>query len=65
MHDALPDATLVQIESIHGHDGFLIDAASLEPHVTRFSSRVIASPYRLRSPSARAERRTYKQASQE
>jgi len=49
MHDALSNAELVQIESVHGHDGFLIDAAKLEPHVARFSGR----SSRLRSASQR------------
>jgi homoserine O-acetyltransferase len=32
----LPHAEYVEIASDHGHDGFLIDAAMLEPHLSRF-----------------------------
>ncbi|MGN6321581.1 MAG: homoserine O-acetyltransferase MetX [Dyella sp.] len=32
----LPRARFVQLHSLHGHDGFLIDAANLEPHVRHF-----------------------------
>jgi homoserine O-acetyltransferase len=36
----LPDAELVSIESGHGHDGFLIDAETIEPVVRRFREQV-------------------------
>ena len=32
----LPRATLMAIDSPHGHDGFLIDAARFEPCLRRF-----------------------------
>jgi homoserine O-acetyltransferase len=35
---ALPDAELVDLDSEHGHDGFLIDAGRLEPIVRAFRS---------------------------
>ena len=33
---ALPDARLETLDSVHGHDGFLLDAAALEPIVRGF-----------------------------
>lgn len=36
--DLLPDAELVELDSEHGHDGFLIDADRLEPIVRAFRS---------------------------
>lgn len=36
LYEALPNAELITIESVHGHDGFLIDAAKIEPHVRSF-----------------------------
>lgn len=38
---ALPDAEYVQISSMHGHDGFLIDAAVLDPYVTNFRRKLL------------------------
>lgn len=38
--DALPNATLAELESEHGHDGFLIDAQRLEPLVRGFRARL-------------------------
>ncbi|WP_417070477.1 homoserine O-acetyltransferase MetX [Niveibacterium terrae] len=34
----IPNARLLEIDSAHGHDGFLIDAARFEPGVRRFAS---------------------------
>lgn len=34
--ELLPDAELVELDSVHGHDGFLIDADRLEPIVRAF-----------------------------
>ncbi|WP_457395743.1 alpha/beta fold hydrolase, partial [Roseateles sp. P5_E1] len=34
--EGLSQAKYVEIDSEQGHDGFLIDAAMLEPHLTRF-----------------------------
>jgi len=39
MYEHLTDADFVEIVSEHGHDGFLIDAPLLEPHVARFRAR--------------------------
>jgi homoserine O-acetyltransferase len=36
--ELLPDAELVELDSEHGHDGFLIDAGRLEPIVRAFRS---------------------------
>lgn len=36
LHFLLPDSRFLAIESEHGHDGFLIDAAAFEPEVRRF-----------------------------
>lgn len=36
--EILPDAELVELDSEHGHDGFLIDAGRLEPIVRAFRS---------------------------
>ncbi len=36
--EVLPDAELVELDSEHGHDGFLIDAERLEPIVRAFRS---------------------------
>lgn len=35
----LSDADFVEIDSEHGHDGFLIDAALLDPHLVNFRGR--------------------------
>lgn len=39
MYRELPDAEYVPMQSSHGHDGFLIDAAQLAPHVANFRRR--------------------------
>ncbi len=39
MSQHLPDSELARISSAHGHDGFLIDAAMLEPYISRFRER--------------------------
>ena len=36
LFDTLPNAHLVKIASLHGHDGFLIDAAHMEPSIREF-----------------------------
>ncbi len=36
----LPQGELFEIDSEHGHDGFLIDAASFEPRIRRFVERL-------------------------
>lgn len=36
LHLLLPNSDLLRIESEHGHDGFLIDAADFEPALRRF-----------------------------
>ncbi|MCF7222339.1 homoserine O-acetyltransferase [Lysobacter sp. TLK-CK17T] len=36
LFEGIPDARLVEITSLHGHDGFLIDAARLEPAIREF-----------------------------
>lgn len=36
----LPHGELFEIDSEHGHDGFLIDAASFEPRIRRFVDRL-------------------------
>ena len=36
LFDALPNANLVKIQSMHGHDGFLIDAVRMEPSIRKF-----------------------------
>lgn len=51
----LPQGELLQIESKHGHDGFLIDAASFEPQIRRF---VASLPAPERVFAAAGERRT-------
>lgn len=40
--NAIPGAQLVEIPSVHGHDGFLIDAALMESAIRQF--RLLASP---------------------
>lgn len=52
---ALPQGELLEIDSAHGHDGFLIDAASFEPQIRRFVDRLAG-----RSPgvTAAGEQRT-------
>ncbi len=40
----LPFATLVAIDSPHGHDGFLIDAARFEPALRRFAAGLAPIP---------------------
>jgi len=37
---AIPDARLVQLHSVDGHDAFLIDAVRMAPHITRFLEEV-------------------------
>ena len=37
---SLPHGELFEIDSEHGHDGFLIDAASFEPRLRRFVERL-------------------------
>jgi homoserine O-acetyltransferase len=36
LYDALPNARLFDVSSVHGHDGFLIDAARMEPELRQF-----------------------------
>lgn len=36
LFDTLPNAQMVEIASLHGHDGFLIDAAHMEPSIREF-----------------------------
>jgi homoserine O-acetyltransferase len=36
MYEALPNAELIEIDSVHGHDGFLIDATQMEPSIRAF-----------------------------
>lgn len=45
----LPQGELFEIDSEHGHDGFLIDAASFEPRLRRFVDRLPA-PASLLAP---------------
>lgn len=40
--DALPDGRLAVLDSMHGHDGFLIDAARLEPLLHGFRQQLEA-----------------------
>lgn len=44
----LPQGELFDIDSEHGHEGFLIDAAAFEPRIRRFVQRL---------PTVAAERR--------
>jgi homoserine O-acetyltransferase len=37
---SLPNARLASLKSAHGHDGFLIDAAALEPLVREFRAEI-------------------------
>ncbi len=52
----LPRATLMAIDSPHGHDGFLIDAARFEPCLRRFIAEhglaAVADPPRAAQPAA-------------
>ncbi|WP_298621581.1 homoserine O-acetyltransferase [uncultured Zoogloea sp.] len=48
----LPRATLVAIDSPHGHDGFLIDAARFEPALRRFTAGI--APRHTPQPVRRA-----------
>jgi hypothetical protein len=43
---------LFEIDSEHGHDGFLIDAARFEPRVRRFVERLPADGAPASSPPA-------------
>lgn len=36
LHFLLPNSNFLEIESAHGHDGFLIDAEAFEPEIRRF-----------------------------
>jgi hypothetical protein len=36
LHFLLPNSSFLEIESAHGHDGFLIDAEAFEPEIRRF-----------------------------
>ncbi len=48
----LPRGELFEIDSEHGHDGFLIDAARFEPRVRRFVERLPADGAPASSPPA-------------
>ncbi len=37
--EALPNASLAVLDSVHGHDGFLIDGTKLEPLISEFRER--------------------------
>jgi len=49
---ALPDARLARLKSAHGHDGFLLDAAALEPIVRDFRQSLEAPRARRAAGSA-------------
>lgn len=53
LHFLLPNSRFVEIESDHGHDGFLIDAHAFEPQIARFVRQLPAdgSPARADDPS--------------
>jgi homoserine O-acetyltransferase len=36
LHSLLPNSRILEIDSAHGHDGFLIDAETFEPEIRRF-----------------------------
>lgn len=36
LFEALPNANFAEVSSMHGHDGFLVDASRLEPEIMRF-----------------------------
>jgi homoserine O-acetyltransferase len=44
--DSLPNAVLAELDSDHGHDGFLIDAEALEPIVRDFRPDRASQPHR-------------------
>lgn len=56
----LPRGRLLQIETAYGHDGFLVDAAKLDPALTAFRDEPCtdASVTRLPVPSSRPAART-------
>ena len=58
--DALPRGRLVEIETLYGHDGFLVDAAKLDPPLCAFRDEPVldASVARLPAPTPRAALRT-------
>jgi homoserine O-acetyltransferase len=56
----LPRGRLVEIETLYGHDGFLVDAAKLDPALTAFRDEALleTSVARLPVPPARVAART-------
>lgn len=52
MYEDMPEAEFVQVPSPNGHDGFLIDVSSLQPHITRFSERLRSSSRSAATASA-------------
>ncbi len=58
LYEGLPNAQLLELESPHGHDAFLIEADRLEPRITRFRASVHPQPRPQRAPG-NAETATY------
>lgn len=53
----IPDAQLVTVDSLHGHDGFLIDAEAFHPQLLAFKNSVLAQIRSgLHFPAARRRR---------
>jgi homoserine O-acetyltransferase len=48
LHSLLPNSHLLEIDSAHGHDGFLIDAETFEPEIRRFVKGLADSRRSLR-----------------
>ena len=42
--EAIPDARLIEVASLHGHDGFLIDASRMEAAIREFRAHAAAPP---------------------
>lgn len=53
LFENLPHATFARLASEHGHDGFLIDAARLEPIVRQFRERQRRARQRVATPLRR------------
>jgi homoserine O-acetyltransferase/O-succinyltransferase len=55
LFDSIPNARLLEIASLHGHDGFLIDAAHMEPGIREFRQHEASASTRVATSSHPAE----------